>query len=108
MTIRKKSSRSSAAISAGSACRYCQRANFSFDGAAAEATGEGLRRGGRRRFQSRRAARLDLGAQRRALAVGDRGLARRGRAALVFDGVDRDVAKTGGLQIAADLILIVI
>src|SRR4029453_6646712 len=45
---------------------------------------------------------LDLVAQRRALAIGDRGMTRRGRAALLRFGFDRDVREACLRQIAAD------
>src|SRR5437870_12934764 len=93
---------------AGLSRRDYQRANASFDRSTSETPRQCLLGFVGCRFQPRRAARLDLAAQRRALAIGDGRLARRGCAADVIDGFDGNVAKAGALQVAADQVRIVI
>ena len=85
-------------------CRDDERTNAAFDLARAKSPPQRFFRlvgGG---FQSRRAARLDFVAHRRALAESHRRLARRGRAADMIDDVDLDVLKAGALPAPVKII----
>src|SRR5437764_14380649 len=81
-------------------CRDHVRLDLSVHRAMAETGSDGARRGLRCFLQAVRAARLDLVAQRRALAIADRRVARRGAAAALRQGFDVAIGEAGGTEIA--------
>jgi len=76
----------------------------SFDGAIAEAAAQFCRRRLRRGVEAQAGNRFDFVPQRRAVAVGDRDIERRCRAADLLHDIDRDLAEARRDQLGPDLV----